>query len=144
MGIGFIPYMFVDYLHRIPSRQTYLASAGLAWLVGAAIVAMRERFREKHSWVVPALLLLVVLHNVIYLWTVKRKQFLIRAEATEQLLSLARATTGPIFVKCFPLAPLHAEAAIELVLKKPAGALIWTEEEARNHPQAATLCVERK
>src|SRR6266508_2699093 len=37
MGIGFIPYMFVDYMHRIPSRHTYLASAGLGWLMGAAI-----------------------------------------------------------------------------------------------------------
>src|SRR5262245_33315799 len=40
MGIGFIPYMFVDYMHRVPSRHTYLASAGLGWLMGATIVVM--------------------------------------------------------------------------------------------------------
>ncbi|MGH9838398.1 MAG: ArnT family glycosyltransferase [Blastocatellia bacterium] len=144
MGIGFIPYMFVDYMHRIPSRQTYLASAGLAWLAGAAIVRMKERYRERHPWLVTAVLLLVVFHNVIYLWTFKRAQFRLRAEATEQLLSLARATDGPIFIKCFPLAPLHAEAAIELILNKPAGTLIWNEEEARKLPQVTTFCVQRK
>jgi len=140
MGIGFIPYMFVDYMHRIPSRQTYLASAGLAWLIGAAIVRMKVRWREKHPWLVTAVLLIIVFHNVIYLWTVKRKHFLIRAEPTERLLSLARSTDRPIFIKCFPLAPLHAEAALDLVLNKPADALIWNEEEARKHPQAATFC----
>src|SRR5215831_4074734 len=49
MGIGFIPYMFVDYMHRIPSRHTYLASAGLGWLMGAAIVIMKERYGKKYN-----------------------------------------------------------------------------------------------
>jgi hypothetical protein len=144
MGIGFVPYMFVDYMHRIPSRQTYLASAGLAWLIGAAIVQMCARYREKHRWLVSVVLLGIVLHNVIYLWTYKRTQFRKRAEATEQLLSLARTTGGPIFVRCFPLARLHAEAAIELILNKSAGTLIWSEEEARRRPPVATICIERK
>jgi len=140
MGIGFIPYMFVDYMHRIPSRQIYLASAGLGWLMGAAIVMMEERCGKKYKWMVTAVLLLILSHNVIYLWTKKREHFLIRAEPTERLLSLARSVDGPIFVKCFPLAPIHAEAALELILNKPAGALIWSEEEARKNPPAATFC----
>ena len=140
MGIGFIPYMFVDYMHRIPSRQTYLASAGLGWLMGAAIVMMKERYGKNNKWVVTAVLLLILSHNVVYLWTKKREHFLIRAEPTERLLSLARSVDGPIFVKCFPLAPIHAEAALELILNKPAGALIWSEEDARKNPPAATFC----
>jgi len=134
MGIGFIPYMFVDYMHRIPSRQTYLASAGLAWLVGAAIVIMKERCAKNYKWAPPVILLLILSHNVAYLWTKKRQQFLERAQPTERLLSLARSVDGPIYVKCFPppLAPLHAEAALKLILNKPADTLIWDEEGAKS------------
>ena len=145
MGIGFIPYMFVDYMHRIPSRQTYLSSAGLGWLIGAAILVMKERYAKNYKWgqpVILVILLLILSHNVIYLWTKKRQQYLERAEPTERLLSLARSVNGPIFIKCFPsnMVPLHAEAALELVLNKPADALIWSEEEARRRPPAATFC----
>jgi hypothetical protein len=144
MGIGFMPYMFVDYMHRIPSRHTYLASAGLGWLMGAAIVVMKERYAKNYKWAPPVILLLILSHNVGYLWTKKRQQFLERAQPTERLIALARSVDGPIFVKCFPpnLAPTHAEAALELILNKPAGALIWSEEEARKRPPAATFCYE--
>ncbi len=138
MGIGFLPYMFVDYMHRIPSRQTYLASAGLAWLIGAAIVIMMERYGKNYRWIVNAVLLIVVIHNVAYLWTKKRQQFLKRAQPAEQLLSFAKKIDGPVFVKCFPLDRLHAEAALELVLNKPAGDLNWKEE--AKQPQTATFC----
>src|SRR5262245_37356996 len=137
MGIGFIPYMFVDYMHRIPSRQIYLASAGLAWLMGAAIVIMKERYGKNYRKLVTAVLLTILLHNVVYTWTKKRQHFLGRAQPTEQLLSLARSVNGPIFVKCFPLAQIHAEAALELILNKPASALIWNEEEAGKRTPAA-------
>ena len=144
MGIGFIPYMFVDYMNRIPSRHTYLASAGLGWLTGAAIVVMRERYAKIYKWAPPVILSLILSHNVGYLWTKKRQQFLERAQPTERLIALARSVNGPIFVKCLPpnLAPTHAEAALELVLNKPADTLIWSEEEARKRTPAATFCYE--
>jgi len=144
MGIGFIPYMFVDYMHRIPSRQTYLASAGLAWLMGAAIIAMKERYAKNYKWAPMIILLVILSHNVVYLWTKKRQQFLKRAEPTERLLSLARSVDGPIYVKCFPanMSSSHAEAALVLILNKPADTLIWNEEEARKRPPAATFCYE--
>jgi len=144
MGIGFIPYMFVDYMHRIPSRHTYLASAGLGWLMGATIVVMKERYAKNYKWAPPVILLLILSHNVGYLWTKKRHQFLERAQPTERLIALARSVDGPIFVKCFPpnLAQTHAEAALELILNKPADTLIWSEEEARKRPPAAVFCYE--
>ena len=37
MAIAFVPYIFLTYSTAIPSRQTYLASAGLALLVGLAM-----------------------------------------------------------------------------------------------------------
>jgi hypothetical protein len=142
MAIGFIPYMFIDYMHRIPSRQTYLSSVGLALLVGAAIVVMEERFRKNYRWVAPVILLVILSHNVAYLWTKKRQQFLERSQPTERLVAFARIVNGPIFVKCFPppLAPLHAEAALKLTLNKPADTLIWNEEEAGKRPAAVTFC----
>jgi hypothetical protein len=147
MGIGFIPYMFVDYMHRIPSRQTYLASAGLAWLMGAAIIAMRERYAKNYKWgppVVSIVLFVILMHNVAYLWARKHRQYLERAEPTERLLTLARSVDGPIYVKCFPsnLAKSHAEDALAMVLNKPADTLIWNEEDARKRPPAATFCYE--
>src|SRR5215475_7312169 len=144
IGIGFIPYMFVDYMHRIPSRQTYLASAGLGWLIGAAIIAMKGRYAKNYKWGPPVILLLIMSHNVAYLWTKKRQQYLKRAEPTERLLSLARSVDGPIYVKCFPpnMAQTHAETALELTLNKPADTLIWSEEEARKRPPAAIFCSE--
>jgi hypothetical protein len=144
IGVGFIPYMFVDYMHRLPSRHTYLASAGLAWLMGAAIVAMKERYAKNYKWAPAVILLLILTHNVVYLWTKKRQHHLERAEPTERLLSLARSVNGPIYVKCFPsnMARAHAEAALELILNKPADTLIWSEEEARKRPPAATFCYE--
>ncbi|MBO0858457.1 MAG: hypothetical protein J2P21_08335 [Chloracidobacterium sp.] len=144
IGIGFVPYMFVDYMHRIPSRQTYLASAGLGWLIGSAIIAMKERCAKNYKWgrpVILVILLLILSHNVVYLWTKKRQQYLKRAEPTERLLSLARSVDGPIYVKCFPsnMAQGHAEAALVLTLNKPADTLIWSEEEARKRPPAAVF-----
>ncbi|HEY6401113.1 MAG TPA: hypothetical protein VI479_06875 [Blastocatellia bacterium] len=144
MGIGFIPYMFVDYMHRIPSRQTYLASAGLGWLMGVAIIAMKERYAKNYKWAPVVILLVILTHNIAYLWTKKHRQYLERAEPTERLLSLARSVDGPIYVKCFPsnLGQVHAEAALSLILNKPANTLIWNEEEARKRPPAATFCYE--
>ena len=34
MGLALVPYSFLTYSTQIPSRQTYLASAGLALLAG--------------------------------------------------------------------------------------------------------------
>jgi len=136
--------MFVDYMHRIPSRQTYLASVGLAWLIGAAILNLRERYGESKKWIVNAVLLLVIIHNVTYLWTKKRQQFLARAQPTEQLLSFAEHANGRIFIKCFPLHKIYGEAALELILKKPANTLIWTDEEANGATPIASFCYQKK
>ena len=144
ISISFVPYMFVAYVHRIPSRQTYLASAGLALIVGAAIVAFRERIKPKRSWVVATLLGVVLLHNVVYLWTRKHKQFLQRAEPTEQLIAFTRNITGSVYVRCFPRPPIIGDAAVEVTLGKPQGTLIWSEEEARRIKPSGTFCYPAK
>lgn len=37
MALALLPYVFLTYQTRVPSRHTYLASAGLAMLAGAAL-----------------------------------------------------------------------------------------------------------
>lgn len=144
VSISFVPYMFVAYVHRIPSRQTYLASAGLALIVGAAAVALRKRIKPTRAWLAITLLGVVLLHNVGYLWTRKHKQFRQRAEPTEQLIAFTRKTTGLIYVRCFPRPPIIGNAAVEVALGKPLGTLIWDEKEARSLKPANTFCYESK
>lgn len=144
VSISFVPYMFVDYMHRIPSRQTYLASAGLALIVGAAVVALRERIKPTRAWAAAVLLSIMLSHNVVYLWTRKHRQFLERAEPTEQLIAFARNNDGLIYVRCFPRPPIIGDAAVEVMLGKPHGTLVWDENEARNLKPENIFCYESR
>ncbi len=116
IGLGLIPYCFLTYSRRIPSRQLHLASVGVAILVGFALRCAFEKYWLRRRAVVLALCALIVAHNVIYLWTKKRGQFLERAAPTERLVALARVTQGPIYVQCFPRPPLVAQSAVELMI----------------------------
>ena len=132
--LALLPYSFLTYSTQIPSRQTYLASAGLALLFGLAATQIASRR------LMAAVLVVALLHNAGYLWIRKRAQFLQRAEPTEQLIRLARQTDGPIRVQCFPRVRLIADEAVHLGAGRPASTLLWSEAEAREHPPAATFC----
>jgi hypothetical protein len=111
--ITFLPYVFIAYMPRVPSRHTYLASAGLAIIVGAAFLSVRERLAPVRSWAPVALAALIVLHNCGYLWIWKQHQYELRAAPTERLVELGRSTRGPIFVKCFPYGAELAVLALQ-------------------------------
>lgn len=119
MGIALLPYSFLTYTDRIPSRQTYLASAGLALLVGVAAARIPGRRLTA------AVLAAILVSNIGYLWTKKRSQFLERAEPTAQLIAFAEHTRGPIPVRCFPLPRIVAEEAVHLSTGRPPGSLVW-------------------
>jgi hypothetical protein len=121
----------LTYSTQIPSRQTYLASAGLALLVGLAMAEAPRR------WAAPVMAVVLAV-NVGYLWTKKRAQFLERAEPTEQLIRLARANPGPVWVRCFPRNHYIAEEAVHVAAGRGSGYLIWDEAEGRN--AAAVFC----
>lgn len=140
ISIGFVPYMFVAYMHRIPSRQTYLASFGLALIVGAAIVAMREKLSGKYAWLAYSVLVVILVHNVGYLWLKKRPQYLERADPTEQLVKVMQQTSGPIYVECFPRDKIVAESAAEMRLGRSADSLVWTSEEAAAFSGIKSFC----
>jgi len=133
MGIALVPYSFLTYSTQIPSRQTYLASAGLALLVGLAASLLNGR-----RWAAVAVAVML-LHNAGYLWTKKRDQFIERAEPTAQLISFAERTRGRIWVRCFPLPRIVAEEAVRLGAGRAPGTLVWTREEG-----AAEFCYQGK
>jgi hypothetical protein len=101
IGITLLPYAFLTYMPRIPSRHTYFASAGLSLLVGAALVWALPRLRVPR-WGVALVAVAIVSHNAGYLWVKKLPQYQRRAEPTEKLLEYARTHPGPIQVTCFP------------------------------------------
>ena len=139
-GLSLIPYSFLTYSTRIPSRQLYLASAGVALIVGCALAALAERWWRRRASVVAAVCALMLIHNVGYLWTRKRAQFLARAAPTEQLIALARSTRGPIYVRCFPRPPIVADFAVRLTTGRDD--LIW--DAAQSGKAAATFCYTEK
>ena len=141
-SISFIPYMFVAYIQRIPSRQTYLASAGLALVVGAAIVTLRDMTRAKYTWVFGVLLSLIVAHNIGYLWLRKHGQFLERGRPTEELIAFARDHEGQFYVTCFPRDNLIADSALLVALNKPVGTINWRSEtiDDQESQQYPTFC----
>jgi len=119
----------------VPSRHTYLASAGVGFFVAAGLLAARTRFRP-HRWVFPLLLAAIVVQNTGYIWTKKRLQFLERAEATEGLIRLARGTEGPIYITCFPYGRDVADRALEIALSQSPERLHWSAPP----PGATTYC----
>jgi hypothetical protein len=146
-AISLLPYSFLTYMTQAPSRQTYLASAGAAWIVAAGLITVWDRSAISQRRWVYALATLIVIHNCVYLWTKKRRQFLARAASTQALIHQARNTSGAIYIpcapstdwrgcQCFPYAPLVAAAALELETTKPSSELIWGDTQ----PGAVEFC----
>ena len=139
IGIALVPYSFLTYSRQIPSRQTYLASFGVALLAGLALgrlFAGGRNMRRAAAVVAVA----VLLGNIGYLWTKKRSQFLARAEPTEELIQLARQTDGPIWVQCFPRVPYIAQEAVHMAAGRSTSTLIWSQAEAERRTPAAVFC----
>jgi hypothetical protein len=127
MLIALLPYSFLSYMPRVPSRHTYLAAAGLALLVSAAIQALWTPQRRALTALVVAVL---ILHNVGYLWLRKHQQYVERAAPTEELIRLAARSDGPILVTAFPYSKEIAIWAVKLAVDKPGVTVIFNPAEA--------------
>jgi hypothetical protein len=101
-----------------------------------------ENLRMHRGWLT-AVMVLVVVHNVGYLWLKKRPQFLARAAPTEQLIALARSTPGPIWVKCYPGIDYGAQEAVHLAAGYAPDQLIWKPEEAERRHAKLIFCFEK-
>lgn len=140
IGITLLPYSFVTYMPRVPSRHTYLASAGLSLVTAAGLLSLRERLRVSRPWAAYAVAALVLLHNCGYLWTRKHAQYIERAAPTEALIRLARHTRGPIYMHCFPYGTSVAALAVELQAGRPRESLVWDPGVAKQRRVSAVFC----
>ncbi len=114
MVIALLPYAFLTYMDRVPSRHTYLASLGLSLMLGAGFAAIRL---SGWRWSRPAAALFALVigaQSVFYLWTKKFDQYTERAEVTERFLrfaaepdfaglAAAKPAAVPIRVICAPV-----------------------------------------
>ena len=139
IAIALIPYSFLTYSAEIPSRQTYLASAGLAMLVGLALAQLTAEGRTP-ARIAAMLAMIAVVHNVGYLWIKKRAQFMARAQPTEALIRLGRRTQGPIYIQCFPRPIWIAQEALHLGAGVPLVNIETSQAEAARNPPAAVYC----
>ncbi len=138
MIITLLPYSFLTYMPRVPSRHTYLASVALSLIVAAWFVTLREwSIGHKQGWIGAVVAALIVLHQAGYVSTVKYEQYLLRAEPTEALLRAARRFNGPVYAKCFPYSPVIAEFALKL---RSQNAVLLTGEDAERQPTAIDFC----
>jgi hypothetical protein len=122
--LAFLPYSFLTYMPRVPSRHTYLASVALAWIVAAGLLALRSRWRARPQLIV-TVVLAVVCHNYGYLWIKKQRQFAERAAPTQDLVRFSQQNTGPIYIKCFPYGAEIAELALLIAANDSPTRLRW-------------------
>lgn len=115
IGATLLPYSFLTYMSRVPSRHTYLASVAAAWILAAALIAIHDRLPQRRI-LAGALGALFVAHQCVYLWTVKQRQYELRAAPTDDLLRFARRNRGAIVVNCFEYGPDVGILALDLAI----------------------------
>lgn len=132
IALALLPYSFLTYQARIPSRHTYLAASGLAILLAAAIHALATQAPRRMSRLAPALLALFLIANLSNLWLRKLPQFERRAGATERFVSFAADHPGPIAIGNAPF-PLSAyQHAVAVRFKRPVETVRYASTPAKN------------
>ncbi len=110
MAVSLLPYIFLTYQNHVPSRNQYVASVGLAWLLALAV---EELLTIKWRYAFVAVFLVV---NIAYLWFVKDPQYVLRAAPTNQLImELQKLQPQRIRVTEFPLNPWMAKNTTLLI-----------------------------
>jgi len=98
-----LPYSFLTYMDRVPSRHTYLASLGLALLIAGAFVALRPALPRFGPWPAYLFALVIGAQSLFYLWTKKLDQYSRRVEPTERFLRFAAESPElPVRIVCAP------------------------------------------
>ncbi len=138
MILTLLPYGFLTYMPRVPSRHTYLASVALSLIVAAWLITLRAwSVNRNQGWIATIAAGVIVVQQSGYVATVKHDQYLLRAKPTEELLRTARQSPGPIYAKCFPYSPVIGEFALKLSAQN---AILTTGTEARAQPAAIDFC----
>ncbi|MBI4903406.1 MAG: hypothetical protein HY820_07220 [Acidobacteria bacterium] len=100
MMLSLLPYAFLSYMNRVPSRHTYLATLGLAILIVPGWIALRGM--KRGPVLAASVATAFVIINVTYLWTKKLDQYRQRAEPTERFLKFAAEDRTPVRIVCGP------------------------------------------
>ena len=135
IGIALVPYSFLTYSTQIPSRQVYLASAGLALLVGLAL-AQVSKDTGSRPWFSP----LMLLHNTRVL--VDQEARTIRgARGAHGTVDRLRAPhSGCDLGAVLPAGGDYvAEEAVRLATGRSPSDLVWSAGAARER-EAAAFC----
>ncbi len=112
MILGLVPFSFLTYMSQVPSRQTYIASAGLAWLLGVAVTRLQERGWHTAMAIVCIAALTV---NLEIIWVKKMSQFRERAEPSELVKQAAAESDGTVTIGCVPLPDFVVEEVLKSV-----------------------------
>jgi hypothetical protein len=124
-----LPYSFLTYMPRIPSRHHYLASVGMAIIVATAfLVFMQQR---RHRAVIATILACVfIAHNWAYLWLWKKPQFEWRASLVEDFVRFVAQPRGqPVVNRCRELNSGEASRAIHYRLGRDSDVLLLANAE---------------
>jgi len=141
--VTLLPYSFLAYMPRVPSRHTYFASVGIALIVAAAALTLREWAAiHNKKWIVPLLAVVLVAHQAGYLWFYKHRQYALRAEPTEALVRAGRQVPDRIYVRCFPYSLVIGEYALQQRLSGSSRPVIVTGPEADQRSDAFDFCNE--
>lgn len=132
MAVALLPYSFLMYQNRVPSRHTYLAAAGLALVAGAAWRAL-----SPGRGTAAVLVVVLLAHNGGYLWLRKLPQYERRAATTSRFLEFAAQREGPVRVRCTPYDPAVLADAAAVALGWPREAVV---NAAGNHSEGDEYC----
>jgi len=138
-----LPYSFLTYMPRVPSRHTYFASVGISLIIAAAALTLREWAAiHNRKWILPVAAAALVAHQSLYLGIYKHRQYALRAEPTEALVRAGRQVSDRIYVKCFPYSLVIGEYALQDRLTGSSRPVIITGAEAKERPDAFDFCNE--
>lgn len=140
IATALLPYSFLTYMPFVPSRHTYLASAGVALVVGLALVGLYQVYGRSRVWIPAAFMSFIVLGNCAYLVLKKGPQMRSRAEPTEALLKLVSQSDFPVHVHCFPFAPTVAFQAVDIRLRLLPERIRWAPDRMPRDPNAPMFC----
>lgn len=113
MAIALLPYSFLTYMPHVPSRHTYMASAGLALIAAAAFRCLLDYIGNRRA-IAMAIVAVFAVAECGYLWTRKHRQFVERAAPTEELIRATRDFRGEVVLHCFPYSDSIAESTLKV------------------------------
>jgi hypothetical protein len=139
--ITLLPYSFLTYMPRVPSRHHYLAAVGCSLILALGATTLQERVRRR--WVIGLCAMLIGVHHISYLWTVKYHQFRERSEPIEALLRyMRREQRRPVVIRCFPYSFDEARRAVVLRTGEPEGGLVL--DMASGNANLPSFCADEK